>query len=117
MKPHSGTGGRAPIPRKLRPEAMTMLSPIRPEAYTKIGLKMFGSTCDSKMLAVLAPLRRAASMYSRKMTRRGLGHPGDRCDEHHADRQHRVRHARSERRRDGDREHDGGEGVEHVHRA
>src|SRR5262249_40440261 len=28
--------------------------------------------------------------------RRGLGHTGDRCDEHHADRQHRVRHARPE---------------------
>src|SRR5262252_9094115 len=27
---------------------------------------------------------------------RGLGHTGDRCDEHHADRQHRVRHARPE---------------------
>ena len=58
------------MPRKLRPEAMTMLSPIRPEAYTKIGLKMFGSTCDNRMHAVLAPLRRAASMYSRTMTRR-----------------------------------------------
>jgi hypothetical protein len=49
---------------------MTMLSPISPEAYTKIGLKMFGSTCDLRMHAVLAPLRRAASMYSRTMTRR-----------------------------------------------
>src|SRR5262245_18652918 len=70
MKPHSGTGGRAPMPRKLRPEAMTMLRPISPEAYTKIGLKMFGSTCDLRIYAVLVPLRRAASMYSRKMTRR-----------------------------------------------
>src|SRR5216683_1254532 len=47
----------------------------------------------------------------------GLGHTGDRWDEHYADREHRVLRARSERRRDGDREHDRGERVEHVHRA
>src|SRR5262252_3361016 len=48
-------------------------------------------------------------------SRRGLSHTRDRCDKHHADREYRVRHARSERRRDSDREHDRGEGVEHVH--
>src|SRR3979490_650352 len=62
-------GGREPSPRKLRLEAMIMLKPTRPAEYTKIGLKMFGSSWVNRIAGVPAPLRRAASMYSSTMAR------------------------------------------------
>src|SRR5947209_5075593 len=68
IAPHSGVGGAEPRPMKLNAEAIRMLSPTRLEAYTKIGLKMFGSTWSTITRAVPAPLIRAASMYSCTIT-------------------------------------------------
>src|SRR3954469_4284710 len=70
MYPHSGVGGREPNPKKLRLEAMIMLKPTRPAEYTKIGLKMFSKSSEKMIAGALAPLNRAASMYSSTMARR-----------------------------------------------
>ena len=69
MKPHSGDGGETPRPRNERLAAITIESPTRPEAYTKIGLKMLARICVRMIVGVLAPVSRAASMNSETRTR------------------------------------------------
>src|SRR5215468_9501923 len=44
--------------QEARLEAMIMLSPTRPAAYTKIGLKIFGRSCVKMIDGVEAPLNR-----------------------------------------------------------
>src|SRR5690349_12872009 len=68
IAPHSGVGGAEPSPMKLKAEAIRMLNPTRLEEYTKIGLKMLGSTWSTMTRKVPAPLIRAASMYSWTIT-------------------------------------------------
>ena len=45
ISPHSGVGGCAPSPRKLRPAPTEMAWPNSSVESTSSGIAMFGSTC------------------------------------------------------------------------
>src|SRR5690349_2314577 len=64
MAPHSGEGGAEPRPRKLKPEALTIARPMRPDVYTKMGLAMFGRSWYWMIWRGDAPATLAASTYS-----------------------------------------------------
>ena len=64
ISPHSGVGGCAPSPRKLRPAPTEMACPNSSVDSTSSGTAVFGSTCRSMIRTSGTPISRAASMYA-----------------------------------------------------
>jgi len=60
MAPHSGIGGWAPSPRKLKPAASKMAEPNPREAWTIMGAMQLGKTVLKRMRRFLAPTALAA---------------------------------------------------------
>src|SRR5699024_9224292 len=63
IAPHSGEGGSAPSPRKLRADTQTIACPIPSVATASSGHRVFGSTWRRKMRMRPIPSRRAAATY------------------------------------------------------
>src|SRR5712691_5892133 len=61
MVPHSGVGGCAPRPRKLRPDAVRITNPMSRVTLTMIGDQALGRISRNAMRQGLAPNPRLAS--------------------------------------------------------
>ncbi|MOA38650.1 hypothetical protein D3C78_1603570 [compost metagenome] len=62
--PHSGVGGCAPRPKKLKPAVSRIAVPMPKVACTVIGVRQLGKMCCPTMRQWLAPAAEDASMNS-----------------------------------------------------
>ena len=80
IEPHSGVGGLMPRPMKLRLAIARMDPAIDSVACTMMGAMQLGRMCLRMMRLSLAPMARAASMYSSfLMVERRSGRSGQRA--------------------------------------